>query len=770
MMVCAWLMVSCSPESILSPHPQDPDNDEHTGYPEAEKLGVNINKQYINLDWEECEIVLCDTLNGIYRFRTNKNVNIEPGSVFQIWNDDDCYIIVAEEKAERNGNEYTVKGDLGDLCDIFSDCELHFATQNDVSTRSQSNTIYPVAEGFVTVDGKRQWKMLTRSKLPKLDVLDISKSDCDVIFLSKNGSVSDDKGQSADFSIIGKIDEFYVGMQVGIGIDLKFDAADIKEFKNELYKRVRSKNLVMDFCANATMSSVFKMSIDANAKAKVEQDVKVLRPIMPRKSFLFMVGEVPVVLSLSADLCSQIEASCESDLRIGTGYKLEGEFKAGAIYEQNSNKVTPYTNQGFESDYTPLSIKGSGNWQSKVHLFPQLNLCFYHTLSPYIQVKPYLKSDFAYKSQTTIGVDSKTDFYGQSIELMAGIDARAGIKVYLPWNHKKYGQLKTDDINIAEWHLYKSPFDIKRTDENLVTYGNENQLEFKIFDMDYVKGKDIPSPFHPLLTLQSYKSPKTLGIYDVDSNGEQVYWKPESQDDILYARVYDGYGNIACEHKVKPINPNCCPNDNHPHFIDLGLPSGTLWSCCNVGADKPTQYGEYYAWAMTKTQSRYGDKNYPFYKYSDSRYWEDDRFYYEDKVTYTVPAHDIQGTKYDAATTNLGSNYVTPNYNQLIELRDHTRSQKIIYNGTACSIVVGDNDNCILLPFGGVEVSWGNIGKNGSGCYMCSETLVPQGGTYTYEQLGRIRPKVYQLSARGKISVNTLEFPTNGFSVRPVKK
>lgn len=36
-----------------------------------------------------------------------------------------------------------------------------------------------------------------------------------------------------------------------------------------------------------------------------------------------------------------------------------------------------------------------------------------------------------------------------------------------------------------------------------------------------------------------------------------------------------------------------CPDGNHPHYIDLGLPSGTKWACCNVGASNPEQYGSY---------------------------------------------------------------------------------------------------------------------------------------------------------------------------------
>ena len=37
-----------------------------------------------------------------------------------------------------------------------------------------------------------------------------------------------------------------------------------------------------------------------------------------------------------------------------------------------------------------------------------------------------------------------------------------------------------------------------------------------------------------------------------------------------------------------------CPDNHHPHMIDLGLPSGTKWACCNEGASKPEDFGGYY--------------------------------------------------------------------------------------------------------------------------------------------------------------------------------
>lgn len=53
-----------------------------------------------------------------------------------------------------------------------------------------------------------------------------------------------------------------------------------------------------------------------------------------------------------------------------------------------------------------------------------------------------------------------------------------------------------------------------------------------------------------------------------------------------------------------------CPDDHHPHLIDLGLPSGTKWACCNVGANTPEGYGNYYAWGETQTKDEYNWSNY----------------------------------------------------------------------------------------------------------------------------------------------------------------
>ena len=51
-----------------------------------------------------------------------------------------------------------------------------------------------------------------------------------------------------------------------------------------------------------------------------------------------------------------------------------------------------------------------------------------------------------------------------------------------------------------------------------------------------------------------------------------------------------------------------CPDSHHPHMRNLGLPSGTKWACCNVGATTPEGYGNYYAWDENMVQNTWGSK------------------------------------------------------------------------------------------------------------------------------------------------------------------
>lgn len=144
---------------------------------------------------------------------------------------------------------------------------------------------------------------------------------------------------------------------------------------------------------------------------------------------------------------------------------------------------------------------------------------------------------------------------------------------------------------------------------------------------------------------------------------------------------------------VVGVSAQSCPDGKHPHKINLGLPSGTKWSCCNVGASYPETYGNYYAWGETETKSVYDDDT---YKYYDKR---------KDKYMYL--GSSICGTRYDVAHVKWGGTWQMPSFKQCRELVDNCRTEWVKFNGKYGCKFTGPNGNSIFLPAAGFRIDKG---------------------------------------------------------------
>lgn len=158
-----------------------------------------------------------------------------------------------------------------------------------------------------------------------------------------------------------------------------------------------------------------------------------------------------------------------------------------------------------------------------------------------------------------------------------------------------------------------------------------------------------------------------------------------------------------------------CPDGNHPHMIDLGLPSGTKWACCNLGASTPEQSGNYYRWGETK----------PF-KEGDT----DATYPYKDVDI----GNTIAGTKYDAATANWGAFWRMPTENQMEELMHNCTYKWITLNGVKGGKVTGRKGGTIFLPASGCrDISNGSLNNVGSmGHYWSASAKDGYGGLCLY--------------------------------------
>ncbi len=164
-----------------------------------------------------------------------------------------------------------------------------------------------------------------------------------------------------------------------------------------------------------------------------------------------------------------------------------------------------------------------------------------------------------------------------------------------------------------------------------------------------------------------------MTVYVYKKDGTKVAYVASSVDSIGFVDV----NNFADGHE----------------WVDLGLPSGTKWATCNVGADSPEDYGDYFAWGETTTKSSYTSSNY------NSCYAP------------TLPL------EYDAAYTNWGTSWRMPTSAELEELIANCTWIWTTQNGISGYIVTGPNGYSIFLPAAGRR-SGSDLGNVGSrGCY-----------------------------------------------------
>ena len=172
-------------------------------------------------------------------------------------------------------------------------------------------------------------------------------------------------------------------------------------------------------------------------------------------------------------------------------------------------------------------------------------------------------------------------------------------------------------------------------------------------------------------------------------------------DTTYYVRAYavTDYG-LAYGEELSFTTDNAGGGGGDYDYVDLGLPSGLLWATCNVDADTPEAYGDYFAWGETQPKSNYSWSTYQHCNGSQNKltkYCNNSNYGnngYTDNLTTLLPEDD-------AATANWGSDWRMPTQEEFQELLDNTTSTIIWQNGVRGILFTASNGNSLFLPEAG---------------------------------------------------------------------
>lgn len=141
---------------------------------------------------------------------------------------------------------------------------------------------------------------------------------------------------------------------------------------------------------------------------------------------------------------------------------------------------------------------------------------------------------------------------------------------------------------------------------------------------------------------------------------------------------------------------------NGHEYIDMALPSGLLWATCNVGADTPEGYGDYFAWGETMPKEIYDWKSYKYGRFFHDRY-ELEKYCtdsccglngFVDNLTLLEPADDV-------VQASWGIGWRIPTIGEWDEMFQNTTSEWTTQNGVNGWRFTASNGNSLFLPAAG---------------------------------------------------------------------
>ena len=209
---------------------------------------------------------------------------------------------------------------------------------------------------------------------------------------------------------------------------------------------------------------------------------------------------------------------------------------------------------------------------------------------------------------------------------------------------------------------------------------------------------------------------------------------------------------------ISMVNTSPCAFISNGHqYVDLGLPSGTLWATCNIGASVPEEIGDFYAWGETETKSDYSWSTYKWCDGEKCNASNTTLIKYCDRGGYGMMDGKISlEIEDDAAHVHWGGDWHIPTQAEFQELMDNCTMEWIkIANKQHAFKFTGANGNSILMPASG---EWSNSNFYSDEFYYWTSDLA----NYRSNTVWTIE----------KSSTSSIEFygsgRYNGLAIRPV--
>ena len=313
----------------------------------------------------------------------------------------------------------------------------------------------------------------------------------------------------------------------------------------------------------------------------------------------------------------------------------------------------------------------------------------------------------------------------------------AGCEINIELANEEIINVPTINVSFIGWDTH--PLTLA-TNSISLSSGEEKSVDILYGSLNYELTSDNPHLFSANIGGRSQGGGGWYEHYSSTTHFVRVEARATGEQGTLRIRDKDTDEEVTLEVNVDALDTGVTP-------VDLGLPSGTMWASCNVGANAPEEFGGYYAWGETEEKASY---DWSTYIYCDGT----------SETCHNI-GNSINGTKYDVAHERWkwsSSLWMIPSLEQFEELINNCSHEVVSMNNWWEKGIkfTGPNNNSIFMPFTGYRPDTHLYGQEHYGCYWLSTSSSSSDKSY-----------YFTIDESGSITIHSTS-RSWGLTVRPI--
>jgi hypothetical protein len=438
-----------------------------------------LDSRYIDIDWSKTTLNSFNEETGQASLTFTGDVPVMGDyDVVLLPKDGDYMIRVIDNVQQAEGtktvNLETRQGVMGNL---FKGTKFNLATEKRATTRSASEDVPTYLPTKVEVFTNGEYVEI-------FNEADAQRGRTRAPQEFENEFISweyNDDGKVLWESGVQSLSWDKLNFSVGLKGLFSFDFGDIP------WEKVRMgdlQNLKISLEGGFDMNLILKYAVASEVSFEKEWTLK--ENAIPNLKYTFMVGTIPVYITVGADLMAKIELGASGEASITTGVQASTKVNYGVEWDAEKG-LTKIAECNKELELVGPDLDINAHAEARATAYPKIEIGIYKVLCPTISPQPYIKAEADGRL-----VDNSMVAWNAGVS--TGIDLGLGLCLDLFFWKKDLGEI--DPVNVFDQPLVSLPDEIELQNEKeeqmLIT--EQKEVKYHVTNKNYLTGTTYNAP------------------------------------------------------------------------------------------------------------------------------------------------------------------------------------------------------------------------------------------------------------------------------------